>query len=274
MEKTDNYLDNTNLSKNTDSVAVLSFYSFVNIPEPEALLPKILLITKKKYIKGTIILAKEGFNGSISSTAEDDLHLVIKTLQDLTNPKDISVKVNYCNIQPFSKIKIKLKNEIVSMKAGEIDVEKLKGEYIETTDWDKLIQRSDVITVDTRNSYEVKAGTFEGALDPHTESFREFPEWAKNNAELFKNKKIAMFCTGGIRCEKSTAYMKALSYDEVYHLKGGILQYLEDTKNKNGVWKGNCFVFDDRGAVDSDLLPTEGYWVQKGQNAKSVSRNK
>ena len=160
------------------------------------------------------------------------------------------------------------------MKAGEIDVERLKGEYIETTDWDKLIQRSDVITVDTRNSYEVKAGTFEGALDPHTESFREFPEWAKNNAKLFKNKKIAMFCTGGIRCEKSTAYMKALGYDEVYHLKGGILQYLEDTKNKNGVWKGNCFVFDDRGAVDSDLLPTEGYWVQKGQNAKSVSRNK
>ena len=112
MEKTDNYLDNTNLSKNTDSVAVLSFYSFVNIPEPEALLPKILLITKKKYVKGTIILAKEGFNGSISSTAEDDLHLVIKTLQALTNPKDISVKVNYCNIQPFSKIKIKLKFDL------------------------------------------------------------------------------------------------------------------------------------------------------------------
>lgn len=274
MEKTDNYLENTDLSKNTDSVAVLSFYSFVNIPQPETLLPKILLITKKKYVRGTIILAKEGFNGSISSTTEDDLHLVIKTLKDLTNPKDINVKVNYCNIQPFSKIKVKLKNEIVSMKAGEIDVERLKGEYIETTDWDKLIQRSDVITVDTRNSYEVKAGTFEGALDPHTESFREFPEWAKNNAELFKNKKIAMFCTGGIRCEKSTAYMKSLGYDEVYHLKGGILQYLEDTKNKNGVWKGNCFVFDDRGAVDSDLLPSEGYWVQKGQNAKSVSRNK
>ena len=274
MEKRDNYPNNVDTSGTTDSVAVLSFYSFVNIPEPEALLPKILLITKKKYVRGTIILAKEGFNGSISSTTEAHLHLVIKELKELTNPRDISVKVNYCNIQPFSKIKVKLKNEIVSMKAGKIDVERLKGEYIETSNWDSFIKRSDVIAVDTRNSYEIKAGTFEGALDPHTESFREFPQWAKNNAELFKNKKIAMFCTGGIRCEKSTAYMRALGYDEVYHLKGGILQYLEDTKNKNGTWKGDCFVFDDRGAVGSDLLPSEGYWVQKGQNAKSVSRNK
>ncbi|MCP5362403.1 MAG: rhodanese domain-containing protein [Rickettsiaceae bacterium] len=274
MERTDNYSDDVDLSGPTDSVAVLSFYSFVNIPQPEILLPKILLITKKKYVRGTIILAKEGFNGSISSTTEEHLHLVIKALEELTNPTDISIKVNYCSTQPFSKIKVKLKNEIVSMKAGEIDVESLKGKYVETSDWDRFIQRSDVIVVDTRNSYEIKAGTFKGALDPHTESFREFPEWARNNTELFKNKKIAMFCTGGIRCEKSTAYMKALGYEEVYHLKGGILQYLEDTKNENGVWEGNCFVFDDRGAVDSDLLPSEGYWVQKGQNAKSVSRNK
>ncbi|MCP5378168.1 MAG: rhodanese domain-containing protein [Rickettsiaceae bacterium] len=274
MERTDNYSDDVDLSGPTDSVAVLSFYSFVNIPQPEILLPKILLITKKKYVRGTIILAKEGFNGSISSTTEEHLHLVIKALEELTNPTDISIKVNYCSTQPFSKIKVKLKNEIVSMKAGEIDVETLKGKYVETSDWDRFIQRSDVIVVDTRNSYEIKAGTFKGALDPHTESFREFPEWARNNTELFKNKKIAMFCTGGIRCEKSTAYMKTLGYEEVYHLKGGILQYLEDTKNENGIWEGNCFVFDDRGAVDSDLLPSEGYWVQKGQNAKSVSRNK
>lgn len=274
MELTDNYLDDADLSGPTDSVAVLSFYSFVNILQPEILLPKILLITKKKYVRGTIILAKEGFNGSISSTTEEHLHLVIKALKELTNPTDINIKVTYCSTQPFSKIKVKLKNEIVSMKAGEIDVESLKGKYVETSDWDRFIQRSDVIVVDTRNSYEIKAGTFKGALDPHTESFREFPEWARNNTELFKNKKIAMFCTGGIRCEKSTAYMKALGYEEVYHLKGGILQYLEDTKNENGFWEGNCFVFDDRGAVDSDLLPSEGYWVQKGQNAKSVSRNK
>ncbi len=273
MENIDNQLDNIGLSNDTNPVAVLSFYSFVNLPELEILLPKILLISKKKYIRGTIIIAHEGFNGSISGK-EDNLHLVIEELRSLTNPKDINIKVNYCSTQPFSKIKVKIKNEIVSMKSGEIDVENLKGNYIETTDWDQFIKGSDVVVVDTRNSYEVKVGSFQKAIDPHTETFREFPEWAEKNSELFKNKKIAMFCTGGIRCEKSTAYMKTLGYEQVFHLRGGILQYLEDTKNKNGAWTGDCFVFDDRGAVDSDLSPSEGYWVQKGQTAKSVSINK
>ena len=255
------------------SVAVLSFYSFVNLPEPEKILPKLLLIAKKKYIKGTIIIAQEGFNGSISGE-EANLHLLVEKLRNLTNPKDINIKVNYCTKQPFSKIKVKLKDEIVSMRSGSIDVENLKGEYIEASDWDQFIKESDVVVVDTRNSYEVKAGSFKKAIDPHTENFRDFPEWAKSNKELFENKKIAMFCTGGIRCEKSTAYMKTLGYEKIYHLKGGILQYLEDTQNKNGFWEGDCFVFDDRGAVNCDLLPTEGYWVQKGQTAKSVSINK
>jgi UPF0176 protein len=267
-------INNIDSSKNITSVTVLSFYSFVNITEPEIILPKLLFLAKKKYIKGTIILAKEGFNGSISSGKEEHLYLIIKKLKDLINPKDINVKINYCDKQPFSKIKIKIKNEIVSMKSGEIDVEKLKGCYIQTSDWDKFIKENDVIAVDTRNSYEVKVGTFEGAINPYTENFRDFPEWVQQNAELFKNKKIAMFCTGGIRCEKSTAYMRTLGYDEVYHLKGGILQYLEDTKNKNGIWQGDCFVFDDRGAISSDLSPSDGYWVQKGQTAKSVSVNK
>ncbi len=271
QSNSDNYMV---LNQEPAAVAVLSFYSFVNIPEPEILLSQMLLIAKKKYIKGTILLAKEGFNGSISSEKEENLHLVIAELKNLTNSTDISVKVNYCNVQPFSKIKVKIKNEIVSMKSGEIDVERLKGEYVETSDWDSFIKKDDVIVIDTRNSYEVKVGTFEGAVNPDTETFREFPEWAQENAKLFENKKIAMFCTGGIRCEKSTAYMRALGYDKVYHLRGGILQYLEDTKNKNGVWRGDCFVFDDRGAVGSDLLPSDGYWVQKGQTAKTVSMSK
>ena len=263
------------MSSNQDhnSIAVLSFYSFVNIAEPEKLLPQILLITKKKYVKGTIIIAREGFNGSISGK-EEFLRLVIEELRKLTNSGDINIKINYCNISPFSKIKVKLKNEIVSMKSGFLNVEKLKGNYIETADWDQFIQRDDVILIDTRNSYEVKVGTFKGAINPYTETFREFPEWAQKNKELFKNKKIAMCCTGGIRCEKSTAYMRTLGYNEIYHLKGGILQYLEDTKNRNGAWQGECFVFDDRGAVSADLSPSEGYWVQRGQTAKSVSMNK
>jgi UPF0176 protein len=272
MKNTYNHLELEN-QNNEYSVAVLSFYSFVNLPEPEKILPKILLIAKKKCIKGTITIAQEGFNGSISGE-EANLHLLVEKLRNLTNPKDINIKVNYCAKQPFTKIKVKLKDEIVSMRSGSIDVENLKGEYIEASDWDQFIKESDVVVVDTRNSYEVKAGSFKKAIDPHTENFRDFSEWAKSNKELFENKKIAMFCTGGIRCEKSTAYMKTLGYEKLYHLKGGILQYLEDTKNKNGVWEGDCFVFDDRGAVNCDLLPTEGYWVQKGQTAKSVSINK
>lgn len=273
MKNINNNLNFSHKENHTDSIAVLSFYSFVNISEPENLLPKILLTAKRKYIKGTVIIAKEGFNGSVSGE-EENLYLLVEELRNLTSSNDISIKVNYCSVQPFSKIKIKLKNEIVSMKSGEIDVENLKGTYIETNMWDDFIQRSDVVVIDTRNSYEVKVGSFKKAIDPHTETFREFPQWAKDNAELFKDKKIAMFCTGGIRCEKSTAYMKTLGYNEVYHLKGGILQYLEDTKNENGTWRGDCFVFDDRGAVSSDLSPSNGYWVQKGQTAKSVSISK
>ncbi|GAB4165450.1 MAG: rhodanese domain-containing protein [Rickettsiaceae bacterium] len=259
--------------KDQDKVAVLSFYSFTNIENPAILLPKILLIAKKKYIRGTVLVAHEGFNGSISGT-EDNVKLVVEEIRKITNAVDINTKINYCDSQPFSRIKVKIKDEIVALKVGALDVENLKGEYIETTDWDDFIKREDVITIDTRNDYEVKVGTFQKAVDPKTKTFREFPEWTKNNVEELKGKKVAMFCTGGIRCEKSTALLKKFGIEEVYHLKGGILQYLEDTKNINGLWQGECFVFDDRGAVSSDLSPSEGFWVKKGQTAKSVSYSK
>ena len=171
-------------------------------------------------------------------------------------------------------MKVKLKQEIVALKIGNLDVENLRGQYIESKDWSDFIRRDDVVTIDTRNDYEVKIGTFEGAIDPKTEAFSDFPQWTKDNMNLFKGKKVAMFCTGGIRCEKSTALLKYMGVEDVYHLNGGILQYLEDTKNKSGAWKGECFVFDDRGAVSSDLSPSEGFWVEEGQTAKSVSLNK
>ncbi len=256
-----------------DKIAVLSFYSFTNIEEPAVLLQKILLVAKKKYIKGTVLVAKEGFNGSISGS-EENVVFIIDELARITGAKDISVKINYCDEQPFSRIKVKIKSEIVALKFGELDVENLKGSYVDSQDWDEFIGREDVVTIDTRNDYEVKVGTFEGAIDPKTKTFREFPQWTQNNIELLEGKKVAMFCTGGIRCEKSTALLKKMGIQEVYHLKGGILQYLEDTGNKSGVWKGECFVFDDRGAVSSDLSPSEGFWVEKGQTAKSVSYSK
>lgn len=256
-----------------DQVAVLSFYSFTTIKDPEILLSKVLLITKKKYVKGTVIIAHEGFNGTIAGT-EENVKIVIAEIKKITNAADINIKINYCAKQPFSRIKVKIKNEIVSLKSGPLDVEKLKGEYIEPFQWDDFISRKDVITIDTRNEYEVSIGTFKNSVDPKTDSFREFPEWTKQNMDMLKDKKVAMFCTGGIRCEKSTALLKSFGVEKVYHLKGGILQYLEDTKNKNQLWQGECFVFDDRGAVSNDLSPSDGFWVQKGRTAKQVSYSK
>ncbi len=251
-------------------IAVLSFYSFTNITEPEFLIPKILYTAKTKYIRGTIILAKEGVNGSISGD-EQNLHLLLEEIKKHSNATNINVKVNYCNEHPFSKIKVKLKDEIVAMKAGNIDAANNAGIYIDPKNWDEFISRNDVVLIDTRNKYEIIAGTFKGAIDPQTETFREFPNWVQKNKVVFQNKKIAMCCTGGIRCEKSTAYMKELGFTEVYHLKGGILQYLEDTKNTNNKWQGKCFVFDDRGAVSNDLLPAEGYWVEENKTAKKMA---
>lgn len=239
-------------------IAVLSFYCFTNIEQPEMLMPKILLIGKKKSIHGTVLLAEEGFNGSISGPKEDvDLVLaeLVKVAEvDLAN-EDVSAKYNYCPEHPFMKLKVKIKPEIVTLGFGKLDVNNTKGEYVDPADWDEFIAREDVILVDTRNDYEVEAGTFEGAVDPKTDNFRQFPQWAKDHLDDFKGKKLAMCCTGGIRCEKSTALMKELGIEEVYHLKGGILQYLEDTQNKNNKWKGDCFVFDDRRAVDPELAP-------------------
>jgi UPF0176 protein len=256
-----------------NKIAVLSFYSFINIENLDILLAKILLVAKKKYVRGTVLIAHEGFNGTISGTKEN-VEIVLNEIEQVTKATDINRKINYCDIQPFSRIKVKIKDEIVSLKYDNLDVEHLKGNYVETSDWDNFIKRDDVIAIDTRNEYEVKIGTFSSSIDPKTKAFSEFPKWAKNNMELIKDKKVAMFCTGGIRCEKSTALLKHLGIEEVYHLKGGILQYLEDTKNVNNKWEGECFVFDDRGAVAPDLSPAQGFWVEKGQTAKSVSYSK
>jgi UPF0176 protein len=237
---------------NDKDLTVWSFYCFVEIKEPEMLLPKILLIAKKKSIKGTILLAKEGFNGSISSTSQN-AELLFAELKRLTDAKDINLKINPGKFQAFSKFKIKIKKEIVVLGVSDLAVNELKGQYIKPKDWDEFVAKKDVVVIDTRNDYEVEIGSFANAINPKTESFRDLPNWLKENFETLKDKKVAMFCTGGIRCEKSTAYLKALGHDQVYHLKGGILQYFEDTKNQNSKWQGRCFVFDDRKSLNVDL---------------------
>ena len=257
-----------------NKVAILSFYAFVQIPDIEILQPQILHLCAKKMVKGTILLAPEGFNATISGDY-DAVGMVLEKIKALTSPTNVMHKYNYADEHPFSKMKVRLKSEIISMGVGDMDVAQLRGDYIKTQDWDKFISNKDVVVVDTRNDYEISCGTFEGAIDPQTKTFKQFPEWVSKNKDLFVGKKIAMFCTGGVRCEKSTAYMKQLGYNEVYHLEGGILQYLEDTGNKNAKWLGNCFVFDDRVAVDDELAalmierPDRNYHL----NDKQLNKN-
>jgi UPF0176 protein len=178
---------------------------------------------------------------------------VLSWLDQQPGLDNIDTKESWDTEIPFYRTKVKLKKEIVTMGVEGIDPKQVVGTYVKPKDWNDLISDPDVVLVDTRNDYEVEIGTFKGAIDPQTTSFREFPQWAKDNLGASKNKKVAMFCTGGIRCEKSTAYMKEQGFDEVYHLQGGILKYLEQVPQEQTLWQGECFVFDNRVAVDHDL---------------------
>ena len=237
-------------------IVIAAFYKFVPLPDFEEMRYPLLAFCKKHALKGTILLAHEGINSTISGSREN-MDIFFEHLKSDERFADLEWKESYHEEQPFERMKVRLKTEIVRMGQEELDMS-LVGDYVEPKDWDALISSPDVLTIDTRNDYEIGIGTFEGAVDPDTKTFRQFPKWAENWAQdkIDGKTKVAMFCTGGIRCEKSTAYMKSLGFDEVYHLKGGILQYLEDTGNKNGKWKGECFVFDDRVAVGDDLMPT------------------
>lgn len=240
---------------------IISFYSFTDLTKLfdkiynlEAFQKHIKNLCIQENVFGTIFVANEGVNGSINGKMEN----LEKILQFITEKgvKNINTKVNFSDKKAFSKIKVRVKNEIVALRVGDVDVNAMRGEYIYSDKWDEFISGDDVVTIDTRNNYEVREGTFKNSIDPNTDTFRQFPEWIDKNLELLKGKKIAMFCTGGIRCEKSTAYMKQIGFNDVFHLYGGILQYLEDKKTTSTSWVGNCFVFDDRCAVKPDLTAT------------------
>jgi UPF0176 protein len=231
------------------TLSVYSFYRFVPLPDFEALREPWLKLCNDLKIKGTILLAEEGLNASLSAE-KSVLDQFMQTIAADERFKDLRIIENIVTEIPFKRMFIKLKREIVNMGLGSLPIDAKRGAYLEANEWDDLIQQPDVVLVDTRNDFEVEMGTFKGALDPKTTSFTKFPEWANKNLNPAKHKKVAMFCTGGIRCEKSTSYLKAQGFEEVYHLKGGILQYLADTENKNGLWQGECFVFDDRRVAD------------------------
>ena len=229
-----------------------ALYKFVALPNYGSIRHPLLKVMTDNNVYGTLLLASEGINGTISSTREG-IDAVLSWLDQQPGLDNIDTKESWDTQIPFYRTKVKLKKEIVTMGVEGIDPKQVVGTYVKPKDWNDLISDPDVVLVDTRNDYEVEIGTFKGAIDPQTTSFREFPQWAKDNLGASKNKKVAMFCTGGIRCEKSTAYMKEQGFDEVYHLQGGILKYLEQVPQEQTLWQGECFVFDNRVAVDHDL---------------------
>lgn len=231
---------------------VCAMYKFVALENFKEIRQPLLSVMEKNQICGTLLLAKEGLNGTVAGSREaiDNLLAWFATDQRLAN---ISYKESFTEEKPFKRCKVKLKKEIVTMGVEGIDPRHIVGTYVKPTDWNALIADPEVFVVDTRNDYEVQIGTFENAKDPNTKTFREFPDYVKENMDPAKHKKVAMFCTGGIRCEKSTAYMKEQGFEEVYHLEGGILKYLEEVPAEETMWKGECFVFDDRVTVDHDL---------------------
>ena len=229
-----------------------AMYKFVALPHFESLRQPLLDVMNNNHVFGTILLAAEGINGTVSSTREGIDHL-LAWLDKQRGLENIDSKESYDDKIPFYRTKVKLKKEIVTMGIEGIDPKQTVGTYVKPEDWNTLISDPSVVLVDTRNDYEVQVGSFKNAIDPKTTSFREFPEWSKENLNPNTNKKVAMFCTGGIRCEKSTAFLKEQGFDEVYHLQGGILNYLEKVPEKDSLWHGECFVFDNRVTVDHNL---------------------
>ncbi|MDB9953327.1 rhodanese-related sulfurtransferase [Porticoccaceae bacterium] len=229
-----------------------ALYKFVALPNYGSIRHPLLNVMTENNVFGTLLLAAEGINGTISGRRED-IDVVLSWLDQQPGLENIDTKESFDDEIPFYRSKVKLKKEIVTMGVEGIDPKQVVGTYVKPSDWNALISDPEVVLVDTRNDYEVEIGTFENAIDPKTKSFRDFPEWAKNNLHRNKHKKVAMFCTGGIRCEKSTAYMKEQGFEEVYHLEGGILKYLEEVPKEQTLWQGECFVFDNRVAVDHDL---------------------
>lgn len=235
-------------------IVVCAMYKFVTLDNFEALRQPLLDTMLEHDVRGTLLLALEGINGTVSGTRES-IDALLNWLGQDERLADIVYKESFESEQPFYRTKVKLKKEIVTMGVEGIDPKKVVGTYVKPQDWNALISDPDVVLVDTRNDYEVGIGTFEGAIDPKTKTFREFPQYVKDNLDPEKNKKVAMFCTGGIRCEKSTAYLKEQGFDEVYHLEGGILKYLEEVPQEDSMWQGECFVFDNRVTVDHNLEP-------------------
>lgn len=231
---------------------VAALYKFTPFSDPKILKGPLAETCCANGVRGTLLLAREGINGTVAGPREG-IDAVIAHIRSLPGCADIEWKESSAETMPFPRMKVRLKHEIVTMGQADVDPTASVGTYVEAQDWNDLISGEDVVVIDTRNDYEVAIGTFENAEDPHTKTFGEFPDWWARNAGRFDNKKVAMFCTGGIRCEKASNYLLSQGVTEVFHLKGGILKYLENVPKEKSLWHGECFVFDGRVSVGHGL---------------------
>jgi UPF0176 protein len=235
-------------------LTIAALYHFTRFDDPAALRGPLLELCIAQGVKGSLLLAREGVNGTIAGPRAG-IEAVLAHLRALPGCAALEHKESFAEGMPFGRMKVKLKREIVTMGQPDVDPTARVGSYLSPTEWNELIASEDVALIDTRNDYEVAIGTFKGAIDPDIRTFRDFPRWWEENRAKFQGKRIAMFCTGGIRCEKSTNYLLGLGENEVYHLKGGILKYLEDMPPETSLWDGECYVFDGRVSVGHGLVP-------------------
>jgi len=237
-------------------ISVVALYRFARIGAPGDLRRKLGALCCELGLRGTLLVAREGVNGTVAGTPEATRRLVA-WLESEADLAGMEVKFSTASAMPFHRMKVRLKKEIVTMGVDDLDPARSVGTYVKPRDWNALISDPGTVVVDTRNAYEVALGTFAGAVDPGTSSFGEFPAWVDRNRNLLQGRKVAMFCTGGIRCEKATSYLRAIGIDEVFHLKGGILKYLEEMPEEGSLWRGECFVFDERVSVGHGLREGE-----------------
>ncbi len=236
------------------AITVATFYKFVALPDYANLRQPLIDVCKAQNVKGTILLAKEGINGTVSGDRQN-INSVLNFIQSDARLIDVDIKESFASKPPFERLKVRLKEEIVTIGLPEVNPTQTVGTYVSPKDWNQIISDPDVTVIDTRNNYEIGMGSFQRAKNPETESFREFPKYAQAHLDPAKQKKVAMFCTGGIRCEKASSYLLSQGFDQVYHLKGGILKYLEDVPEAESLWEGECFVFDERVAIKHGLEP-------------------
>ena len=234
------------------NIAVSAFYKFVNLPHFAALRPVLLDAARQRGIRGTILLAPEGINGTIAGLP-DEISSMMDFIRAMPDFADLDSKQSHAQDMPFKRMKVRLKKEIVTMGVAGLDPARVVGTYVAPEDWNALISDPEVLVIDTRNSFEFAAGTFLNAVDPGTRSFGEFPAYVARELPDHRDRKIAMFCTGGIRCEKATSYLREQGFENVFHLKGGILNYLEVIPQEQSLWQGSCFVFDDREGLGHGL---------------------